>query len=134
MSETERAGGYGSPISLFLGRNVRSPLPNSENRKIDVQANLKKKEERVEKWASKKNKQYNRESLDIGDKVVIKDNKSGKWNVSGVIIDARHSVLTRNGNKAPVTPKDARSVIIAADNGGQYLCNKRFVKKQTYDD
>ena len=29
MNETERAGGYRSPISLFLGRNIRSPLPNS---------------------------------------------------------------------------------------------------------
>ena len=60
--------------------------------------------------------------------------KSGRWDVTGVIVDSRHGIITRNGNKAPVGPKDSRSVVIAADNGGQYLRNKRFVKKQTFAD
>ena len=89
---------------------------------------------RIQKWANKKNKLYNREELKLGDRVVVKDMRTGRWDISGVIIDSRHGILSRNGNKAPGGPKDSRSVVIAADNGGQYLRNKRFVKKKTFAD
>ena len=132
LNSTERPGGYGAPLNIFLGRNSRSVLPNSENRVIDIAANIQKKEERIQKWAQKSNKKYNREELRVGDEVVVKNNATGKWDISRVIVESRESILTRNGATTPVTSADARSCTVQGDQGGLYTRNKRLVKRKTY--
>ena len=132
LNSTERSGGFGAPLNIFLGRNSRSVLPNSENCVIDVAANIQKREERVEKWAKKTNKKYNREKLKIGDEVVLKNNVTNKWDITGVIVESRESILTRNGATAPVTSADSQSCTVRSDQGGLYTRNKCLVKKKTY--
>ena len=93
LNYTERAGGFGAPLNIFLGRNSRSTLPNSKNCVIDVAANIQMREKRVEKWAKKANNKYNREELKIGDEVVLKNNVTNKWDITGVIVESRESTL-----------------------------------------
>ena len=53
LNGTARAGGYGSPLNIFMGRSVRTCIPNSQNREINIEENIKRREEQVRKWAKK---------------------------------------------------------------------------------
>ena len=132
MNTMECNGGFGVLLNIFLGRNSRSTLPNSKNCVIDVAANIQMREKRVEKWAKKANNKYNREELKIGDEVVLKNNVTNKWDITGVIVESHESILTRNGATAPVSSADSRSCTVKGDQGGLYTRNKRFVNKKTF--
>ena len=67
LNHMARAGRFGAPLSVFLGRAIRSNLPNSQNRKVYADENIRKREERAEKWATKKGKQYNADKFEMGD-------------------------------------------------------------------
>ena len=108
----------GHHLIYFWEETPDPPFQTAKNRVIDVAANIQKREERVEKWAKKTNKKYNREELKIGDEVVLKNNVTNKWDISGVIVESRESILTRNGATAPVSSSDvghAQSGVIRED-------------------
>ena len=54
LNNTERRGGLGTPIKIMMGRNVKGPLPNSNNEDLDIQANLQKRIKMAERVAGKK--------------------------------------------------------------------------------
>ena len=97
-----------------------------------MEANIEKREERIEKSAQKKNKQYNREELKIGVEVVVKNNATNKWDITGVIVVSRVAILTQNGATAPVSSADSRSCTVRSDPRGLYTHNKRYIKKKTF--
>ena len=91
---------------------MRSNPPNRKNRLVEVEGNIQQREERIEKWASKKDKKYNQEPLAIWYEVLVKNTRTGKWGISLTILDARNSILIRNGAQAQVGPTDARFCVM----------------------
>ena len=43
LNGTARAGGYGSPLNMFLGRSVRTSIPNSQNIETNIEENIKRR-------------------------------------------------------------------------------------------
>ena len=112
MNHTSRAGGFGAPLSVFLGRAVRSNLPNSQNRIVDADENIRKREERAEKWATKKGKQYNANKVEVGDNVFIKNMKSGCYDIEGSIMDSRRAVISNNSTRVEREENSPRSFTV----------------------
>ena len=54
LNNTERRGGLGTPIKILFGRNVKGPMPNSNNEELDIQENLQKRIWKAEKVAGRK--------------------------------------------------------------------------------
>ena len=121
-------------MNIFLGRNVRTSIPNSQNRKTDIEENIRRREERVKKWAEKSGKKYNRELFNLGDKVMIKNMKSGKYDIEGTVEDSREEIVTRNGGMQPAAVGDSRSYVIHGTEGGVYLRNCKFIKKKIFNE
>ena len=82
LNNTERRGGYGTPIKILFNRNVKGFLPNSNNEELDIQENLQRKIEKAEKIAARKGR-FNREKFAEGDEVWIKNPNTWKWEKRG---------------------------------------------------
>ena len=54
LNNTERRGGLGTPIKIMIGRNVKGPLPNSNNEDLDIQENLQQRFKMADRIARKK--------------------------------------------------------------------------------
>ena len=113
LNNTERRGGLGTPMKIMMGRNVRGPLPNSQNEELDIHKNLQKRFEMADKIAKQKGR-YNRETFKEGDEVWIQNPQNRKWDRKGIV----HKVREWNG-----TPL---SYLVKSD-GKEYLRNGKFL-------
>ena len=81
---------------------------------IAIQAARKKK---ALKEAEGNNKRFNREFFEVGDRVVIQDQITGKWKKKGKIVSSRPTH----------TDQGARSYVVETDDGKVYSRNTRFI-------
>ena len=120
-----------------MGRSIRTCIPNSQNQEINIEENLRRREEHVKKWSEKSGKKFNREVFAIGDKVLIKNMKNNQYDIEGVVEKSREEVVTQNGGIRRMTPAavgDSRSFVIHGAEGGIYLRNGKFIRKKTFDE
>ena len=113
LNNTERRGGLGTPIKIMMGRNVKGPLPNSNNKELDIQENLQNRLKMVERVAKKKG-QFSRESSEKGDEVWIQNPADRKWDRKGIV------TKVRRWNGTPL------SYVVECD-GREYLRNGKFL-------
>ena len=88
LNKTERCGGFGNPINILFGRNILGPMPNSNNKELDIQENLQKRIKMADKVAGKKGR-FNRETILEGDEVWIQNPTSRKWDKKGTVTKVR---------------------------------------------
>ena len=85
INTREHPNGQGSPLSRFLGHDVRGTLPNSLNRSfnwdkaIEMHAAMRRK-----KWLQKK-EHDNKDTFEVGEKVLCQDQKTKLWNIPAEI-------------------------------------------------
>ena len=113
LNNTERRGGLGTPMKIMMGRNVKGPLPNSQNEDLNIYENLQKRFEMADKIAKQKGR-FNRETFEEGDEVWIQNPKDRKWDRKGIV----HKVRKWNG--VPL------SYLVMSD-GKEYLRNGKFL-------
>ena len=97
----------------MLGHNVKGPLPNSNNKELDVQENLQKRIKMAERVAGRK-RQFNRETFLKGDEVWIQNPSNRKWDRKGIV------TKVRKWNDTPL------SYIVECDVK-EYLRNGKFL-------
>ena len=90
LNNTERRGGLGTPIKIMMGRNVRGPLPNSNNEDLNVQENLKQRF-KIADWIAKRKGRFSRESFEKGDEVWIQNPADRKWDRKRIVKMVIHS-------------------------------------------
>ena len=88
----------------------------------------------MKKWAEKLEKKFDREIFTLGDKLMIKNMKSGQYDIEGTVEKLREEVVTRNVGVKPASVSDSRSFIIHGTEGGIYLQNGKFIRKKTFDE
>ena len=63
LNNTERRGGLGTPMKIMMGRNVKGPLPNSQNEDLNIYENLQKRFGMADRIAKQKGR-FNRETFE----------------------------------------------------------------------
>ena len=96
-----------------MGRNVKGPMPNSQNEDLNIYENLQKRFEMADRIANQKGR-FNRETFEKGDEVWIQNPKDRKWDRKGIV----HKVREWNG--VPL------SYLVMSD-GKEYLRNAKFL-------
>ena len=65
---------------------------------------------------------------------MIKNMKSGRYDIKGTVEKSREEVVTQNGGMKPASVSDSQSFIIHGTEGGVYLHNGKFIRKKTFDE
>ena len=65
---------------------------------------------------------------------MIKNMKSGQYDIKGTVEKLREEVVTWNVGVKPASVSDSRSFIIHGTAGGIYLRNGKFIRKKTVDE
>ena len=120
----ERRGNLGAPMDLFIQRPTRTLTPNSQNSVMDLVAIQAARKKKALKEAEGKNRRFNREFFETGDRVVIQDQITNKWKKKGKIISSRPTH----------TDQGARSYVVETDDGKFYTRNTRFITRQSADE
>ena len=84
LNTTVKQGMDGSPMDLFIGREVKSMIPGQRDRRITKEEIEMQRREIQERLQSKKRRKA-REILEVGDKVAIQDPITKKWSQQGKI-------------------------------------------------
>ena len=113
LNNTERHGGLGTPIKIMMGRNVKGPLPNSNNKELDIQENLQNRLKMAERVKGKKGR-FSTEFFLEGDEVWIQNPANRKWDKKGIV------TKVRKWNGTPL------SYVVKSD-GREYLRNGKFL-------
>ena len=82
-------GETGSNNTRFFGRGVRSGLPNSWDRFVDWQEEIKKRGEIKEKRVRKKERTVGKETYNVGETVRLQNIKTRRWDTFGVVTRIR---------------------------------------------
>ena len=82
-------GETGSNNTRFFGRGVRSGLPNSWDRFVDWQEDIKKRGEIKERRVRKKERTVGKETYDVGETVRLQNIKTKRWDTFGVVTKVR---------------------------------------------
>ena len=88
INAREQQGGACSPLSRFLGRGVRSSIPNSLDRSVNWQKLMDIREAQHEKRVSKPGR-CSKETYEVGEQVLVQNIKNKKWDQKGVISEVR---------------------------------------------
>ena len=78
-------GVTGSNNTRFYGRGIRSGLPNSFERFVDWQQDIKRRGEIKERHYLKKERTVGKHTYEIGETVCLQNIKSKKWDIFGVV-------------------------------------------------
>ena len=84
LNTTVKQGMDGSPMDLFIGRQVKNMIPGQRDRRITKEEIEMQRREIQERLQSKKRRKA-REILEVGDKVAIQDPITKKWSQQGKI-------------------------------------------------
>ena len=84
LNTTVKQGMSGSPMDLFIGREVKSLIPGQRDRRITKEEIEKQRREIQERIQSKK-RNKTREILEVGDDVIIQDPLTKRWTQQGKI-------------------------------------------------
>ena len=82
-------GETGSNNTRFFGRGVRSGLPNSWDRFVDWQEDIKRRGEIKEKRVMKKERTVGKETYSVGETVRLQNMKTRRWDIFGVVTRVR---------------------------------------------
>ena len=82
-------GETGSNNTRFYGRGVRTGLPNSWERFVDWQEDIKRRGELKEKRVRMKERTVGKEIYSVGETVRLQNIKTKKWDVFGVVTGIR---------------------------------------------
>ena len=116
LNSMNRGDGSGTPVDIFLGRQVNTSLPNAGSKFINMKKEVEKRKKMQGRWMDRLGRCSSTDFKE-GDLVRVQDPKSGVWNIKGEIQEVREHQV--GGSK---------SYMIAGENGGQYLRNGRYVK------
>ena len=105
----------GNPSKILFNRNVRGPLSNCSNDRMDIQEQIERKLQKAEELANKKGR-YNCEEFETGDKVYIQDPTTKK-----LTKEAEISYM-RKYNRKP------RCYILLGSDGADYLRNRQYLQ------
>ena len=75
----------GSNNTRFYGRGIRSGIPNSFERFVDWQQDIKRRGEIKEQHYLKKERTVGKQTYEIGETVRLQNIKSKKWDIFGVV-------------------------------------------------
>ena len=84
LDNTERRGRLGTPIKILFGRNVKGPMPNSNNEELDIQENFQNRIPKAEKVTGREG-HFNRETFLEGDEVWIQNPINRQWDKTGTV-------------------------------------------------
>ena len=80
----------GSNLSRFIGRGLRTHIPNSLDRSLNIRELIKERRLAREKRVRKKERTEEKKLVfEIGEKVWIQCPKSKLWNIRGEIVETR---------------------------------------------
>ena len=116
LNSMSRADGSGAPIELFLGRNVNTFLPHSENKFLSVRRDVERRRKMQVKWMDILGHTSDSD-FKKGDWFRVQDQRTGVWSVKGEVDEVRD-----------VQDGGPKSYVIIGESGGQYLRTGRFVK------
>ena len=102
----------------FFGRSPRSSLPNSLTRFVDHSRLIERRKARQMSLAMRKGRSAPNDFRE-GDQIVVQDLLTKKWNIPGVIKQARIS-----------EDDSTRSFVIERSDGSSILRNSKFIKHQ----
>ena len=105
-----RANGS-SPAQLFLGRRQRGLLPTLPDALHPIKSNARPAHEKAKKYYNQHTKGLS--LLKPGQKVVLQNPFSKRWDTSGTILSAR---------------KNGHSYVVSLENGKETIRNRRFLK------
>jgi hypothetical protein len=118
LSNSHNQGDCGSALERFLGRAPRTYLPNSVERFVEHKQLILKRAEKQTKLALKKGRSSS-DQFQAGDRVLIQDNLTKRWNKKGTIDSARQA-----------EDDSSQSFVITTEEGRTCVRNKRFLKFQ----
>ena len=111
-------GDVGTAAERFFGRAPRSLLPNSLKRFVDHHKLITNRRDKQTEIALKKGRSCPN-SFEIGDRCVVQDILSKRWNIQGTIRAKRAS---EDGT--------FRSFVVEKDDGSEILRNSKFLKHE----
>ena len=113
-----QAGDVGTAAERFFGRAPKSLLPNSLKRFVDHHKLIINRRDKQTQIALKKGRSTPND-YEVGDRCVVQDVISKRWNILGTIKEKRAS---EDGT--------FRSFIVEKDDGTEILRNSKFLKHQ----
>ena len=116
LNAMSRESGAGSPLDHFLGRSVKSQLPNSSLKVISFRKEIERRKLEQEKWM-KRIGRGSSTAYQVGDKVRVQNALTGKWSVKGTIGE----VIEHDGG-------ESKSYKVVSEEGAEYHRNGRFIK------
>ena len=84
LNAMSRESGAGSPLDHFLGRSVKSQLPNASNKVISFRKEMERRKAEQEKWM-KRIGRGSSTAYQVGDNVCVQNALTGQWSVKGTI-------------------------------------------------
>ena len=84
-----RSNGQGRPLDLFLKRKTRFMLPSVNKTQLAVKELRQKRQRQFELIRLRSQKHKKLPTFDVGDKVRIRDPRTGLWDQTGVVLDVR---------------------------------------------
>ena len=106
LNAMSRDSGAGAPVDHFLGRNVKTLLPNAGNKVLSFRRELERRKQEQGRWMRRLGRGGS-EAYEMGDAVRVQDTQSGQWSLKGVISDViEHDDST------------SKTYQVTADNGG----------------
>ena len=116
LNSMSRESGSGSPVDHFLGRNVKSLLPNAGNKMISLRREIEKRKQEQSRWMKRLGRgsciAYNK-----GDQVRVQNQQTGQWSVKGTVTE----VIEHDDSSS-------KTYQVSTEEGGTYLRNGRFIK------
>ena len=116
LNSMSRESGAGSPLDHFLGRSVRSLLPNSSLKVISFRKEIERRKLEQQRWM-KRIGRGSSTAFQVGDKVRVQNALTGKWSVKGTIGE----VIEHDGG-------ESKSYKVVSEDGAEYHRNGRFIK------
>ena len=108
--------GSGAPLDHFLGRNVKTLLPNAGNKVLSLRRELERRKQEQGCWMRRLGRGAC-VAYEKGDAVRVQDQQSGQWSVKGVVTD----IFEHDDSSS-------KTYQVSTDTGGVYLRNGRFIK------
>ena len=116
LNSMSRESAAGSPLDHFLGRSVKSQLPNSSLKVISFRKEIERRKLEQQKWM-KRIGRGSSTAFQVGDQVRVQNALTGKWSVKGTIGE----VIEHDGG-------ESKSYKVVSEDGAEYHRNGRFIK------
>ena len=118
INQHPQKGEEGTPAERFFGRSPRSVLPNSLTRFVEHHQLIERRKARQVSLAMRKGRSAPND-FRVGDRVLIQDISTKKWNIPGSVTECRVS-----------EDNSSRSFMIEKLDGSTIMRNAKFMKHE----